>query len=65
MPQVFDFMSIVMPRVDISGDTTRYGHITKKGCVQIGRVAGQGAWALVRSKRGGSLHKKILRSSSS
>lgn len=58
--QTTNYVGLV-PRVDISGDTIRYGHITKKGCVQIRRVAIQGAWALVRSKWGGALQKKYFK----
>lgn len=56
-PQVSNYVGIV-PRVDISGDTVRYGHIIKRGCSQIRRVAVQAAWALVRSRWGGALQVK-------
>lgn len=56
--QVSNYTGLV-PRVDISGDTIRYGHITKRGCSQIRRVAVQAAWALVRSRWGGSLQEKF------
>jgi len=55
--QVSNYVGLV-PKVDISGDTIRYGHITKRGCTQIRRVAVQAAWALVRSQWGGDLQKK-------
>ena len=55
--QVSNYVGLV-PRVDISGETIKYGHITKKGCKQIRRVAVQAAWALVRSIWGGALQKK-------
>lgn len=45
----------LVPRVDISGDTVRYGHILKTGCIPIRRTIIQGAWALVRSKYAGAL----------
>jgi len=45
----------VVPRVDISGDTVRYGKITKKGVHQLRRTMIQGAWSCVRSKNGGSV----------
>jgi transposase len=57
-PQVSNYVGLV-PKVDISGDTERYGHITKRGCTQIRRVAIQAAWALVRSKWGGDLQRKF------
>ena len=47
--QVSNYAGLV-PRVDISGDSKRYGNITKRGCTQIRRVAVQAAWALVSSK---------------
>jgi transposase len=57
--EVSNYVGIV-PRVDQSGDTARYGHITKNGCVPIRRVAVQAAWALTRSTDGGSLKKKFF-----
>jgi transposase len=57
--EVSNYVGIV-PRVDQSGDTVRYGHITKAGCVPIRRVAIQAAWALTRSAEGGSLKKKFF-----
>ena len=44
--------------MDISGDTIKYGHITKRGCTQIRRVAVQAACALVKSRWGGALKDK-------
>jgi transposase len=57
--EVSNYVGIV-PRVDQSGDTARYGHITKMGCVPIRRVAIQAAWSLVRSSDGGALRKKFF-----
>ena len=57
--EVSNYVGIV-PRVDQSGDTVRYGHITKAGCVPIRRVAIQAAWALTRSADGGALGKKYF-----
>ncbi|WP_373880489.1 transposase [Leptospira sp. severe_002] len=37
-----------VPRVDISGDTVRYGRIINRGCHSIRRVIVQAAWSLVR-----------------
>jgi transposase len=45
----------LVPRVDISGDTRRYGAIVKRGCTPIRRVMIQCAWALLRSHSGGEL----------
>lgn len=52
--QVSNYVGFV-PRIDFSGQTKRFGHITKYGCAAIRRVAVQAAWALVRSKSGGRL----------
>jgi len=52
--QVANYTGLV-PRVDCSGDTNRYGPITKRGCKAIRRVAIQAAWSLVYSKKGGAL----------
>ncbi|MFC1504873.1 IS110 family transposase [Spirochaetota bacterium] len=48
----------LVPRVDISGDTARYGGIVKRGCKHIRRVIIQAAWTLVKSSHGGELAKK-------
>jgi transposase len=55
--QVSNYVGFV-PRIDFSGQSQRFGHITKHGCAAIRRVAVQAAWALVRSKSGGMLKKK-------
>jgi transposase len=47
------------PRVDISGDTKRYGRITKRGCHQLRRVMIQCAWAMVRSPYANEFKKKF------
>jgi transposase len=57
-PEVSNYVGIV-PKVDQTGETARYGHITKIGCVPIRRVAIQSAWALVRSSNGGALKAKF------
>jgi transposase len=49
-----------VPRIDFSGQSERTGHITKRGCKHIRRIAVQSAWALVRSKQGGELKEKYL-----
>ena len=46
------------PRIDFSGKSQRFGHITRQGCSAIRRVAVQSAWSLVRSKSGGALKEK-------
>ena len=40
------------PRVDCSGDTNRYGHITKRGPSLLRRAMVQAAWAAIRSTDG-------------
>lgn len=52
--QVSYYVGLV-PRVDISGDSVRYGRIIQHGCTAIRRVIVQGAWALSRSSHGGQL----------
>jgi len=51
----------LVPRVDCSGTTNRYGPITKRGCPILRRALVQGAWGLARSTHGGVLQKKYLR----
>ena len=48
--QVANYLGLV-PRVYISGDTVRYGRITKRGNGYIRGLLVQAAWALVRTKR--------------
>lgn len=50
--QVSNFAGLV-PRVDSSGDTTHYGHITRSGNSVVRRAAVQAAWAAIRSYAGG------------
>lgn len=45
----------LVPRVEQSGETERYGRIIKRGCRPIRRVIIQCAWSLVKSKHGGIL----------
>jgi transposase len=42
----------LVPRLDISGETQRLGHITKSGNPTIRRVMIQAAWAAIRSSSG-------------
>jgi len=48
--QVSNYLGLV-PRVYMSGDTVRYGKITKRGNGYLRALLVQGAWALVWSKR--------------
>jgi len=53
----------LVPRVDCSGDTVRYGHIVKRGAHGIRRVLIQSAWSLVLSKKGDLLtvfYKRLI-----
>jgi transposase len=52
--QVSNYIGLV-PRVYMSGETVRYGRITKRG---NGFLLVQGSWALIRSKAGGSLKER-------
>ena len=52
--QLSNYLGLV-PRVYMSGDTVRYGQITKRGNSYVRALLVQGAWALVRSKAGGKL----------
>ncbi len=45
----------LVPKVDQSGDSVKYGNIIKRGCTPIRRVIIQCAWALVKSKHGGDI----------
>jgi len=55
--QVSNYIGLV-PRVYMSGDTVRYGRITKRGNGFLRALLVQGAWALIRSKAGGSLKER-------
>jgi transposase len=48
----------LVPRVDCSGETNRYGNILPGGNRALRSIILQCAWALVRSKNGGRLRKK-------
>jgi transposase len=52
--QVSNYLGLV-PRVYISGETVRYGQITKRGNGFLRALLVQSSWALVRSKAGGKL----------
>jgi transposase len=49
--QVANYIGLV-PRIDCSGETNRYGRITKDGCRAIRGIIMQAAWSLVRCKEG-------------
>ena len=55
--QVSNYIGLV-PRVYMSGEIVRYGHITKRGNGFLRGLLVQGAWALIRSKTGGSLKER-------
>jgi transposase len=55
--QVSNYIGLV-PRVYMSGETERYGRITKRGNGFLRALLVQGAWALIRSKKGGSLKER-------
>jgi transposase len=55
--QVSNYIGLV-PRVYMSGDTVRYGRITKRGNGFLRALLVQGSWALIRSKAGGSLKER-------
>ena len=52
--QVSNYLGLV-PRVYISGETVRYGRITKRGNGYLRALLVQAAWALTRTKKGGKL----------
>ncbi|MDR2499978.1 MAG: transposase [Treponema sp.] len=49
--QVSNYLGLV-PKVYMSGDTVRYGRITKRGNGYVRALLVQAAWAAVRSKNG-------------
>jgi transposase len=55
--QVSNYLGLV-PRVYMSGETVRYGRITKRGNSYLRALLVQAAWALVRAKAGGKLKKR-------
>ena len=52
--QLSNYLGLV-PRVYMSGDTVRYGSITKRGNSYLRALLVQAAWALVRAKEEGKL----------
>ena len=55
--QVSNYLGLV-PRVYMSGDTERYGPITKRGNSYLRALLVQAAWALVRAREGGKLKER-------
>jgi len=55
--QVSNYFGLV-PRVYMSGETVRYGKITKRGNSYARALLVQAAWALTRSKAGGKLKQR-------
>lgn len=57
--QVANYVGLV-PRLDCSGQTNRYGHISKEGCRAMRGIILQAAWSLIRCKEGGRLKEKFV-----
>jgi transposase len=55
--QVSNYLGLV-PRVYMSGDTVRYGRITKRGNGYLRALLVQAAWSIAWSKRGGKLKER-------
>jgi len=55
--QLSNYLGLV-PRVYMSGDTVRYGSITKRGNSFIRALLVQASWALIRSRNGGKLKER-------
>ena len=55
--QLSNYLGLV-PRVYMSGDTVRYGSITKRGNSYIRALLVQASWALIRSGNGGKLKER-------
>ena len=55
--QVSNYLGLV-PRVYMSGDTVRYGRITKRGNGYLRALLVMSAWALVRTKKGSNLKER-------
>ena len=55
--QLSNYLGLV-PRVYMSGQAVKYGGITKRGNSYLRALLVQGAWALVRSKKGGKLKEQ-------
>jgi transposase len=57
--QVSNYLGLV-PRVYMSGETKRYGRITKRGNGYVRALLVQASWALVRSRYGGKLKELYI-----
>ena len=57
--QVSNYLGFV-PRLYYSGTIQRHGHITKRGNGYLRGLLVQAAWAMVRSKKGGSLKERYI-----
>ena len=57
--QVSNYLGFV-PRLYYSGTIERQGHITKRGNSYLRGLLIQAAWAMVRSKNGGSLKERFI-----
>ena len=55
--QVSNYLGLV-PKVYMSGDTVKYGRITKRGNGYIRALLVQAAWSLTRTKKGGKLKER-------
>jgi len=56
--QVSNYLGLV-PRVYMSGDTVRYGKITKRGNGYVRALLVQASWSLIRAKAGGKLRERF------
>ena len=56
--QLSNYIGLV-PRVYMSGDTVRYGSITKRGNGYLRALLVQAAWALTRTRKGGGLKERF------
>jgi transposase len=56
--QVSNYLGLV-PKVYMSGDTNRYGRITKRGNGYVRALLVQVGWALIRSRDGGKLKERF------
>jgi len=56
--QLSNYLGLV-PRVYMSGDTVRYGSITKRGNSYLRALLVQAAWSLTRTKKGGKLKERF------
>jgi len=56
--QLSNYLGLV-PRVYMSGDTVRYGNITKRGNGYLRALLVQASWVLIRTKKGGRLKERF------